>query len=52
MSNDPVKNPRDEEFMKRLQEEQSEADDTDDFVETNAADLEVEDEPDTRPENT
>lgn len=49
---DPIKNPRDEEFMKRLQEEQSEADDANDFDDPHAADLQIEDEPDTRPENT
>lgn len=49
---DPVKNPRDEDFMRRLQEEQSEANDTKEFVDTHAADLQIEDEPDTSPENT
>ena len=52
MASDPVKNPRDEEFMRRLQEQQSEAEDSDDFVDTHAADLQIEDEPDTSPENT
>ncbi len=49
---DPTKNPRDDKFMKRLQEEQSEANDLNDTVDPRADDLEVEDEPDTRPENT
>lgn len=49
---DPVKNPRDEEFMRRLQEEQSEANELDDSFELHAANLQIEDEPDTRPENT
>jgi hypothetical protein len=52
MSTDPIKNPRDEEFMKRLQEEQSEADDSDEFTDTHADDIQIEDEPDTSPENT
>lgn len=49
---DPVKNPRDEEFMRRLHEEQSEADDLDESCELHARDLQIEDEPDTSPENT
>lgn len=49
---DPTENPRDEEFMRRLQEEQSEADDLDDALDPQAADLTIEDEPDTSPENT
>ncbi len=49
---DPTKNPRDEKFMKRLQEEQSEAHDLDETVDPRADDLEVKDEPDTSPENT
>ena len=49
---DPTKNPRDEQFMKRLQEEQSEADDLDESEDPHAADLTLEHEPDTAPENT
>lgn len=49
---DPTKNPRDEDFMRRLQEEQSEADDLDESEETHSADLTIEQEPDTSPENT
>jgi len=51
MSSDPQKNPRDEEFMRRLQEEQSEANDDAEFVDTHAADL-TQEEGDTTPENT
>lgn len=51
MSMDPVKNPPDEEFVRRLQEEQSEADDSTEFVDTHAADL-TQEEGDTSPENT
>ena len=50
---DPTKHPRrDEELVRKLQEEQSEADDAEDFFDPHAANLQVEDEPDTRPENT
>jgi hypothetical protein len=48
---DPIKNPRDEEFMKRLQEEQSEAEDASEFSDPRPDDLH-EEEGDTRPENT
>ena len=48
---DPSKNPRDEDFQRRLQEEQSEIDDLKDTTKPRPADLE-EHEPDTSPENT
>jgi hypothetical protein len=51
MATDPIKNPRDDEFMKRLQEEQSEAEDAEEFSKPRPADLHQE-EGDTRPENT
>ncbi|MGE0449569.1 MAG: hypothetical protein AB7Q29_08295 [Vicinamibacterales bacterium] len=49
---DPVKNPRDDQFVRRLQEEQSEAEDAGEFVDPHEADLEVEDDFDSSPENT
>ena len=49
---DPMWNLPDEEFVRRLQEEQSEADDFYQGFDTHAANLEIEDEPDTTPENT
>jgi hypothetical protein len=49
---DPVKNPRDDEFVRRLQEEQSEAEDPLEAGQTYAANLQIDDEPDTSPENT
>lgn len=49
---DPTKNPRDEQFPRRLQEEQSEIKDLDETIDPHAANLQVEDEPDTSPENT
>jgi hypothetical protein len=50
---DPTKHPRhNEELVRKLQEEQSEADDSDEFMDPRAANLQIEDEPDTRPENT
>ena len=49
---DPTKNPRDDDFMRRLQEEQSEAHDLDDTDDPRADDLTIEHEPDTKPENT
>jgi hypothetical protein len=48
---DPTKNPRDDEFQKRLQEEQSEVEDLDEADKPRPADLK-EREPDTSPENT
>lgn len=49
---DPIENLPDEEFVRRLQEEQSEASDLASASETHGANLQVEDEPDTTPENT
>ncbi len=51
MSTDPERNTPDEEFIRRLQEEQSEANDDAEFVDTHAADL-TQEEGDTTPENT
>jgi hypothetical protein len=48
---DPKKNPRDDEFQRRLQEEQSEIDDLDDTSKPRPDNLK-ENEPDTSPENT
>ncbi len=48
---DPTKNPRDDEFQRRLQEEQSEVEDLDDADDPRPDDLR-EHEPDTSPENT
>jgi hypothetical protein len=48
---DPLKNPRDEEYVRRLQEEQSEANDANDFIDPHADDL-TQEEGDTTPENT
>lgn len=49
---EPMWNLPDEEFVRRLHEEQSEAEDLAFAFETHAANLEIEDEPDTSPENT
>ncbi len=49
---DSMWNLPDEEFVRRLQEEQSEANDLGYTFESYAANLQLEDEPDTSPENT
>lgn len=48
---DPMSS-RDDEFERRLHEEQSEVEDLGHLFQTHSANLEIEDEPDTRPENT
>jgi hypothetical protein len=49
---DPMWNLPDEEFVRRLHEEQSEADDLSCVYDPHDANLQIEDEPDTSPENT
>ncbi|MEQ1869082.1 MAG: hypothetical protein ABL961_03560 [Vicinamibacterales bacterium] len=49
---DAMVNPPDDEFVRRLQEEQSEARDLSGQIDPHSADLEMKDEPDTTPENT
>lgn len=49
---DATWNLPDEEFVRRLHEEQSEADDLSYAFDPHDANLQIEDEPDTSPENT
>lgn len=49
---EPMWNQPDEEFVRRLQDEQSEAEDLSYAFDDRAADLTLADEPDTSPENT
>jgi hypothetical protein len=49
---DPMWNLPDDEFLRRLHDEQSEAEDISCGFEPHAADLGIEHEPDTTPENT